>query len=63
MVERVPQTSGHARTVAFVPQTQKEAARGRIAGRSTPSFRAVGDEIVQGDDVVDFGGNLPNWRS
>jgi len=63
-VERVPHTSGHARIVAFVPQAQKEVAQGKIAGTSTPSFRATKrDEIVRGNGLVNFGGNLQTWRS
>lgn len=64
MVERAPRTSGHARTVASETQAQNEVAQGRFAGTSTPSFRvAEGDKVIQGDDVVDFGGNLRKWRS
>lgn len=58
-MEQVPRTSGHARIVAFVPQAQKEVAQGRIAGTSTPSFRATkGDEIVRGNGLVNFGGKV-----
>jgi hypothetical protein len=59
MVEPAPHTLAHIRTVAFIPQGQKEVAQGRIASMSTPSFHATeGDKFVQGDDVEDFGGNL-----